>query len=224
LKDEVVQLGKEYGIMTPYTSYLVLESDEAYRQNGIPMPAASAAPEEPAEADASGLWISRREGAGGREIRSRVEASVAAPKIVPIFGGKASDRMTAASPMTTGSGKPAKYRAAGAEESKLGGYFRRDTGSDAVKLSQAIGDYKTAEHEMNSAAVRHVGEKTFTLLDGAWVDSSYTDKMKAIRVKFGSDDYFKLLSDKPDLRQYLALGEKVIVALDDDTAVIVEQE
>jgi len=35
LKDEVLRLSKEYGIMTPYTSYLVLEDDAAYAARRI---------------------------------------------------------------------------------------------------------------------------------------------------------------------------------------------
>ncbi|MHC4788188.1 MAG: VIT and vWA domain-containing protein, partial [Planctomycetota bacterium] len=35
LVDEVVRLSKEYGIATAYTSYLVLENEEAYRRHGI---------------------------------------------------------------------------------------------------------------------------------------------------------------------------------------------
>jgi len=35
LVDEVVRLSKEYGIATPYTSYLVLEDEDAYRRHGI---------------------------------------------------------------------------------------------------------------------------------------------------------------------------------------------
>ena len=35
LKDEVLRLSKEYGIMTPYTSYLVLEDDAAYSSRRI---------------------------------------------------------------------------------------------------------------------------------------------------------------------------------------------
>jgi Ca-activated chloride channel family protein len=35
LVGEVTELSKEYGIATPYTSYLVLENEEAYRRHGI---------------------------------------------------------------------------------------------------------------------------------------------------------------------------------------------
>jgi Ca-activated chloride channel family protein len=33
--DQIVELGKEYSIVTPYTSFLVLENDQQYRQFGI---------------------------------------------------------------------------------------------------------------------------------------------------------------------------------------------
>jgi len=35
LKDEIVQLSKEFGIMTPYTSFLVLENEKDYKRWGI---------------------------------------------------------------------------------------------------------------------------------------------------------------------------------------------
>jgi hypothetical protein len=46
--------------------------------------------------------------------------------------------------------------------------------------------------------------------------------MKTTTVKFGSDEYFKLLADKPALKDYLALGTKVTVVLEDGTALVVE--
>jgi Ca-activated chloride channel family protein len=35
LIDEIIRLSKEYGILTPYTSYLVLEHDEEYEEYGL---------------------------------------------------------------------------------------------------------------------------------------------------------------------------------------------
>lgn len=42
LKDEIVQLALRYGIVTPYTSYLVLEESERLRAQGLAVPAAAA--------------------------------------------------------------------------------------------------------------------------------------------------------------------------------------
>lgn len=72
------------------------------------------------------------------------------------------------------------------------------------------------------AAVRYVGQKVFTLLDGCWIDSCFKPEMKTTTVKFGSEEYFQLLRDRPELKDCLALGVKVTVVLDDGTALIVE--
>ena len=72
------------------------------------------------------------------------------------------------------------------------------------------------------ATVKYVGKKVFTLLDGRWVDTAFKKEMKTVTVKFGSAEYFKLLTDKPNLKDVLALGTKVTVVLEDGTALVVE--
>ena len=45
-------------------------------------------------------------------------------------------------------------------------------------------------------ALRQVGDKTFLLSDGAWVDTTFDPtKMTAEAVAFGSERYFELLAD-----------------------------
>jgi hypothetical protein len=46
--------------------------------------------------------------------------------------------------------------------------------------------------------------------------------MKVIKVKFADEKYFQFLTKRPELKKYFALGEKVTVVLDDNTAVMVE--
>ncbi|MBC8097938.1 MAG: hypothetical protein H7Y11_00720, partial [Armatimonadetes bacterium] len=61
-----------------------------------------------------------------------------------------------------------------------------------------------------------VGGKTFILLDGVWTDTTYApDTMTPEQVVFLSDAYFALLDAQPELAEYFALGERVIVVLDD---------
>jgi len=62
----------------------------------------------------------------------------------------------------------------------------------------------------------------FTLMDGRWMDSAFKPDMKILTVKFGSDEYFKLLQDKPELKEFLALGTKVTVVLKEGIALVVE--
>ena len=102
--------------------------------------------------------------------------------------------------------------------------LKADTGRDAVNLSEAIAKYKSSDRDEKdiSAAVKTVGKKIFYLLDGVWTDRDYKKDMKATRLKYLSDEYFKLLEKQPELKKYFALGEKVIVCLDAENAVIVE--
>jgi uncharacterized Fe-S cluster-containing protein len=89
-------------------------------------------------------------------------------------------------------------------------------------LSKAIQEYKRQDNATDEiAAVKHVGKKVFTLLDGRWVDNAFKKDMKTTTVKFGSEEYFKLLNEKPDLKDFLALGQRVTVVLEDGTALVV---
>jgi Ca-activated chloride channel family protein len=69
-----------------------------------------------------------------------------------------------------------------------------------------------AEHQ---ARVRQVGDKTFVQTGGAWVDTTFDQaRMKAERIVFGSDRYFKLLREQPTIGRYLALGDSLTLVVD----------
>jgi hypothetical protein len=60
-----------------------------------------------------------------------------------------------------------------------------------------------------------VADKTFLLQDKTWVDTTFdASKMRAEQVIFGSDRYFRLLAQYPEIGRYLALGDRVTVVLD----------
>ena len=153
LRDEVVDLGTRYGIVTPYTSYLALEQ--------------GAAPQS----------VTRMSGVG----RGGVTFGNAAPP------------------------KPAKAAD-----------VRVATGTVGVQESKRARSQQDAERFLKdglSAAVRTVGGKTFYLRDGVWTDAEFKSdaKLPETAIKFGSDEYFALLTKKPRLGEFFALGEKVIV-------------
>ena len=63
-----------------------------------------------------------------------------------------------------------------------------------------------------------VGDKVFWNVDGVWVDSDAVAGMAMDTVVLGSDAYFDLVWSDADLRAAAALGERVILARDDGTA------
>ena len=69
------------------------------------------------------------------------------------------------------------------------------------------------ETESRSSAIRTAGGKTFYLREGIWTDSEFKagSTLPQTAVKFGSDEYFTLLKQKPRLAEFFSLGERVIV-------------
>jgi Ca-activated chloride channel family protein len=157
LVDEIVGLSVRYGIITPYTSFLVEETDLALRE-------------------------------GGRSQLAE-EAMVQATRTVEPSGQAAVDRSVQEKALSEALAPAAPANVAGPD---MGG-----AGSSAV------------------SPVRYVGDKTFVLHAGVWTDTTFDpDKMEAVPLGFGSDDYFALLVDRPDWGRYFALGDHVIVVLD----------
>jgi Ca-activated chloride channel family protein len=226
LKDEVIRLSREYGIMTPYTSYLVLENDQAYTQHGInrrPSEGGLASgldktkepgkPQPPPPEDKSDVFL---DGSRGAAVPPR--------SVVPLFDAVAAD--------AGAGGADHAYEVSASrvtskgEKLGVGGGFaamREESGEKAVAMSKRIQEYKASNSTRDEVAtVKYVGKKVFTLLDGRWVDTAFKKEMKTVTVKFGSAEYFKLLTDKPELKDVLALGAKVTVVLEDGTALVVE--
>ena len=157
LRDEIVDLGTRYGIVTPYTSYLALEPN--------------AAP----------------------------QSIVSSPRNVVGGTGTAMNRASAPPP------KAAESRAmtglAGVQESKR---------------ARAQQDAERFDKDSLSGAVKTIGGKTFYLREGIWNDAEFkaASKLPETSIKFGSNDYFALLKEKPRLADFFSLGEKVVVVFE----------
>lgn len=152
LTDEIIKLSKEYGIMTPYTSFLVVEE--------------------------------RKE---------------------PALPGQFS---MAPSPL--------HYKSARMLQENLA--MSPPTGSGAVQKSIDINALKSSEQEAKptSEAIKQVGDKTFYLRNGVWVDSKYKEGDKVKKIKYMSDEYFDLLNTKPGIGKYLAIDKKIIVFFENE--------
>jgi Ca-activated chloride channel family protein len=134
LEDEVRRLGLKYGIVTPYTSYLVTE-------------------------------------------RERLRIDAAAPA---------------------------------AEEAIAAGQVR---GVGAVKAAKATQAFKLEDRAAQAVSERilYRDDKTFYLKDGVWTDSEYRDGAATTEVRFNSDEFYRLIADRPGLAKYLSAARNLIV-------------
>lgn len=161
LVDSIVSLSVRYGIITPYTSFLIDEND-ILTQSG--RAAARDSMMESAE-----ILAGQSSGAGavGAADAAANFAQAAAPMAMPTQG------------------------------------FRGmlDDGTPVTE---------------NENPIQTVGGKTFLLQDGVWTDTTFLpDTMTTQPVVFLSDEYFTLVADMPELASYFALGERVIVVIDE---------
>lgn len=145
--EAVIQLSLQYGIITPYTSFLIEEENIFYSE--------------------------------GRDE--------AAENLLEVFSGPAS-------------------------------------GADAVGKADAESSLRAAESVPQVAlpeegpagsslerAVKFMGEKTFFLQEGVWMDSLFEpEHMDPILIEFGSSAYYEFLAARPAWGKYFALGEEVV--------------
>jgi Ca-activated chloride channel family protein len=259
LKEEVIALSKEYAIMTPYTSYLVLETDKDYAAHGIdrkgldrPMPPPATAKPDVANVPGAAAdgWAVRASGEGERMDRAQEvarlrnvlkeapqspEARMAHGRLKAMsgavgggVGGGPAEReekapMPATVPVFEMADESVAKRAIDPAGRSFG--FKAESGARAVVSSKALEVYKTKDIASDDIvpSVKYLGKKVFYLIDGVWTDQIYKKGLKETRVKYGSEEYFKLLQAHPDWKQYFSLGVKVILCPDAETAIVVEE-
>ncbi|MBI5369475.1 MAG: VWA domain-containing protein [Planctomycetes bacterium] len=189
LKSEVVSLAKQFGILTPYTSYLVLE--DVGRRQALPPGSPGAAA--PAPADEA----LRRGFEGDSGLREEAEA---ARDAVGAAGERAGAGGVDAS-QTANEMKSGRVDAPSAGGGGFSGFKKRD------KDAQAKGKQGAAQPDL----VKLVAERTFYKNGEIWYDAGFKPGTETVKVKYLSDEYFKLLADAPGLAKFLALGTRVVV-------------
>jgi Ca-activated chloride channel family protein len=111
-----------------------------------------------------------------------------------------------------------------AAENLLDAYSGPSSGADAVGKADAESSLREAEsvpqvalpeevmgENYRERAIKYVGEKTFFLQGGIWMDSLYDpEKMDPLLIEFDSKAYYEFLTAKPAWGKYFALGEEVI--------------
>jgi|GEM_PF-70742 len=243
LRDEVIALGRRYGLVTPYTSALVVEEGERLAQAAdVPMPQGRNV------SGHSGFLVGRgrkaTEGQLGRlggappspgpggpppnTLGPRGPATPGSPSAPRgsgsrAHGGEYRGPGDAVPPASGGPGSPAAGPNAG-PSSPRASQSGKDKVREAKKLNklartgktgQPSGEQKKGAREEGPEVIQVAG---FCLhrLGEVLVDSRFEDEMKAklIEIKAYGEVYFELLAEHPELKKVFALGEQIIFVLD----------
>lgn len=224
LKDEVTRLAREHGIVTPYTSYLIVEDE---RSRGVPLAlqtqrelaedreAAPLARAKYGSARDEALDRSRRAGGSAVEnaqdidalkrSENQAQAREQGERLAKAGAGGYGGGRAAGRPSAAGSRGPAAAGGLGADPNALPGE-EADGGQSGYKETQ---NYAQQARVVNGRAFYQNG--------ATWTDATAQNRkdLKQQQIAFNSDDYFALLVRHPDAAQWLSLGNEVDVVLGD---------
>lgn len=199
LRDEVTDLARKYGIVTPYTAYLIVE-DEARRNVPLTMQSLpELSTDSLARRDAAANWSDfKREKVGtsavsgaryGYELKSAAAPTVAVTKSVT----EANRALGVDRYYTNGGIPPAATAAPAEDQSKL-------------RLAQ------------NSNQGRFIAGRNFYQNNrNEWVDENVqkAQNLKRQRIQFNSKEYFAFAAKERRALPWLALGQNVQFVLDE---------
>ncbi len=183
LKDTIVQLATKYGIVTPYTAFLVTEpGGVAWRQG-----------------DRRNI-LEEALATGSSSLILEGETTAGAVVFEPASGHGPLDAMSV----------PAR-RARVKASKKLLSIQRVDAADLAGALSGRFAASVLGEKREEQALVTRVGSRTFYRIGERWVDAEYDKKIETRKIEAFSEEYFELIHKHPDLAKCFALGEQVVV-------------
>jgi len=215
LKDEVTELARKYGIVTPYTAYLILEDEQ--RRN---VPLGMQSLRQSGEVARLGFG-----GARGAERFNRMKLDKAGDGAVADARSFSYLKSAEAPGQAIVSGNLESLR-----EPSLALQLRDSYG---ISGSAAAGAAASATPALTTVTVAHsmeeqsrfTGGRTFFRHGDKWIDSQVqkqNTQTRRVRIEFGSKDYFDLMTRRAEVKSWLALGSKVEFMLGDTIYEIVE--
>src|SRR5213079_699535 len=182
LRDEATDLARRYGIVSPYTAYLIVEDEDRRRVPMTERSMQSMSADSAARAEVSKAW-------GGFKEKKDGEDAVANARSQNAF--KFADQSAASI-----------Y--AGAAESLRGFAL---TAPAARAESDRLTQYTQQSKFVNGRAFFQNGKQ--------WVDAKAQNATRRERIQFNSEAYFDLLKKHPEAAPWMALGQNVLLSLDD---------
>src|SRR6478672_4176948 len=182
LRDEATDLARRFGIVTPYTAYLIVEDEDRRRVPMTERSMQSMSADSAARAGVAKAWDGFKEKKDGDDAvanaRSQNAFKFADQSAASIYAGAAES--------LRGLGLTAPAARGGSE-----------------RLTGGTGEGKCVE----GGGLLRRGKQ--------WVDAKARNATRRERVQFDSQAYFDLLKKHPEAAPWMALGQNVLLSLDD---------
>jgi hypothetical protein len=235
LVSEIRRLGTEHGIVTPYTSHLVLE--EGQKLSNLRGVRRSRDRDSGARGGFGGRGGGRAGPASPGATKSDdVKRVVEELRRAGIVGGKDAEKkvakdMAERSKRERRSPKPADGRSGKSNEGASNAPTAKAKKRAAVDYSLALRTLSRSKNVQTgsgraSLSTRHIQGHTFHLIGGAWIDGKFAKGMeeRVKKVVAFSDEYFELLTKHAELPKILAFSTRIVVVLGDLVLEIVPEK
>ena len=237
LVDEVVRLSKNYGITTPYTSYLIMPDApvevasatavagkkeslvELRRRYNAPR-ALARADQQPQKVEDFAKNAQRNLGDLARNRGAFQDRAFRDLDEKAMYGFAGGGRGPAAAPAPSAPQAEAQKKLLEAKRLKgaldaanmnyrSGQWRRNQVNKLGVDLAICTNNLK-CQTQLQAAAVRRVNSRNCLEIGGVWIDEAFTAKTKTLAVKAQSDAYFQILQRHPRMKEVFGLGNHVV--------------
>ncbi len=200
VKDEVTRLARQFGIVTPYTAYLIMEDEH---QRHVPLAAQNMrelSADVPTAARTNDMYKSVDREAKDERSRNGAGAVDNAENLAQLRNG---ENLEQAAQMGQ------QFQFAARPDQSAGFALAK-----APSPSTQPGGYRVAANYAQQARV--IKGRAFYQNGDTWTDSTWqtNTSIKTRDIKFGTDEYFDLVKYHPEANEWFALGEDLDIVLD----------
>ena len=195
LEEEVTELARKYGIVSPYTSYLVVEDE----------------PQLLSQSPAAGRPLARTE-RRAETLQARPSVNYYAPPERPQAQPEPMIAPPAQALPKVGDTAVANSRYGLALKSANTSRALDTAGEELVRLQRVAEGLPAVARGPAGRSGRFVGGRMFYQEGATWLDSEAAKlpaDLKPIHVTFNSKEYYDLIQANPEVREWLALGTQV---------------
>jgi Ca-activated chloride channel family protein len=206
LVNSIIRLSIRYGIVTPYTSFIITEED-IFTEQDVNDIAVIMQPTTTALAlQASGnSAVNAAQQAGGM-FQSTLPATMAPDAMFLARTSTPAANFPSGTPLPSATFPPGTFAP----------LFGLPTATPTATPTPLSAPGSSTSADAPAQTVRIVGDRTFVWRDGTWIDTTYNpDEMIPEKIIFLSDEYFALLEKDMRVAGFFALGDHVIFLLDD---------
>lgn len=241
LRDSVIGLARRFGIVTPYTSYLVTEpaatserpiepapvdvDDLRNRARPVTVSRGPGQPPPPAAAPRPAPRAAPREEAASFDAFQSIAGSAPGHRMGGGGGTGASVPMGGAMRPSASTAMPAAPVVQAAPAMPSPAPTPDATGEAGRRVASSLRVLREAERvNAGAGGTRYVAGRAFLQRDGVWQEDNLPAGARTLRVRPMSRAYFALLQARPAVRELLALGQRVRFRLDDGRVVDVSPD